>query len=185
LTISSWPPDPKPFEILNQTARKSKEATMLEDMPKSRANRPSKRIMQGVIPYLSLAGRVGEAAEFYVRNFGAIDVGKSPMKATPDQFAHLQLEINGGALMLSDHADDTPRSGPPMEHGHLQLVLADGREWFDRAVNAGCEIVTPFARQPWGDGHQNWGDNWGMVRDPFGILWVVLTPDPVLWEEAE
>jgi PhnB protein len=157
---------------------------MPNDSPQDQRDRPDDRVMQGVIPYLSLAGKAGAAADFYMKVFSAKDIGRVPMKAKPGQFMHLQLEINGSALMLSDQTDETPRSSSPMTHGHLQLVLPNGRAWFDRAVNAGCEVVTPFGRQPWGESRQTWGDEWGMVRDPFDILWVVLTPDPALWEKA-
>jgi PhnB protein len=146
----------------------------MNDAPQDRRYRPADRIMQGVIPYLSLAGKAGEAADFYAKAFAAKDIGRMLF---PDQpgFMHLQVEINGGALMLTDHVDERSETGTPLRRGHLQLVVPDGRAWFDRAMSAGCEAVMPFERQPW-------GDDWGMVRDPFGILWAVLTPNPALWD---
>ncbi|NJM83457.1 MAG: glyoxalase/bleomycin resistance/extradiol dioxygenase family protein [Tabrizicola sp.] len=146
----------------------------MDDIPHDRRYRPEDRIMQGVIPYLSLAGKAGEAADFYVKAFAAKDIGRMPFPDKPG-FMHLQLEINGGALMLTDHVGEGSPEGPPLARGHLQLVVGDGRAWFDRAVAAGCVSVMPFERQPW-------GDDWGMVRDPYGILWAVLTPDPALWD---
>ena len=53
--------------------------------------------------------------------------------------------------------------------GHLQLVVADGRAWWDRAVAAGCRVLAPYERQ-------FWGDDWGLLEDPFGIKWAVLQP---------
>jgi PhnB protein len=138
--------------------------------------RPEDRTMQGVIPYLSLAGQAGEAADFYMKAFGAKDIGRMPF---PDQpgFMHLQVQINGGALMLTDHVSEGSEQGTPLRRGHLQLVVPDGKAWFDLAVAAGCAPVAPFERQPW-------GDDWGMLRDPFGILWAVLTPGPRMWEKG-
>jgi PhnB protein len=153
---------------------------MDDDIPADQRYRSDDRIMQGVIPYLSLTGKAGEAADFYAEAFAAKDIGRVPIKDKPGQFIHLQIEISGGALMLSDHTDGAPRSGPPLTYGHLQLVVPNGQQCFDRAVSAGCEVVAPFGRQPWSEGGQTWGDDWGMVRDPFGILWVVLTPNPAL-----
>lgn len=138
--------------------------------------RPEDRIMQGVIPYLSLAGRAGEAADFYIRAFGAQDIGRMPFEDRPGQFMHVQVAINGGALMLTDHHEG-PMDGPPLRHGHLQLVVPDGAGWVARAIAEGCAEVVPFGPQPW-------GDDWGMVKDPFGILWAVLTPNPALWDKG-
>lgn len=135
--------------------------------------------MQGVIPYLCLAGRTGEAAEFYIRAFGATDIGRMPMPDRDGEYMHLQLAINGGALMLTDHVDMSSAAGVevPLTRGHLQLVVPDGKVWWDRAVATGCTVLAPFERQ-------FWGDEWGLLADPFGLKWAVLTPDPALWDKA-
>lgn len=150
----------------------------MTDIPADQRYRPADRIMQGVIPYLSLAGKAGEAADFYIRAFGAKDIGRMPFPDRPGQFMHLQVEINGGALMLTDdtRSTDAPYA-PPLTRGHLQLVVPNGADWMARAIEAGCEVVIPYGRQPW-------GDDWGMVRDPFGLLWAVLTPDQALWDKG-
>jgi PhnB protein len=149
----------------------------MNDTAQDRRYRPGDRIMQGVIPYLSLAGKAGEAADFYEKAFGAKDIGRMETPEQPGHYMHLQVEINGGALMLTDHVGEGSSDGSPLARGHLQLVVGDGKVWFDRAVAAGCEAVMPYGRQPW-------GDDWGMVRDPFGILWAVLTPNPDLWDKG-
>ncbi|HMO08702.1 MAG TPA: glyoxalase/bleomycin resistance/extradiol dioxygenase family protein [Paracoccaceae bacterium] len=140
--------------------------------------RPDPRVMQGVIPYLNLRGRAAEAADFYIRAFGATDLGRMAhdsvpgMPGTPGHLLHAQIEINGGALMMTDHMDaggDT--AAGPMPSGHLQLVVGDGRAWWDRALAAGCTEVMPFGPQPW-------GDDWGLMVDPFGIHWAILQPGP-------
>lgn len=143
-------------------------------------HRPDGRVMQGVIPYLVLDGRSGAAANFYAAAFGAIDLGRMPMDGAAGQFMHVQVEINGGALMLTDHGDPgaTGRGGPPLPRGHLQLVVPDGQVWWDRAVAAGCTVRAPFARQ-------FWGDDWGLLVDPFDIHWAVLTPGPQAAEGGE
>jgi PhnB protein len=75
--------------------------------------------------------------------------------------------------MMTDHMDPggPARTGPALPHGHLQLVVADGQTWWDRAVAAGCTVAMPYERQPW-------GDDWGLLRDPFGIHWAILQPGP-------
>jgi PhnB protein len=152
---------------------------MADDIPKDQRYRPEDRVMQGVIPYLALPGQAGAAADFYMRAFGAKDIGRMPMEDAPGRFMHVQVEINGGALMLTDNEMMSSAVGgtDPIPRGHLQLVVPDGQAWWDRAVAAGCTVVAPFERQ-------FWGDTWGLLSDPFGLKWAVLTPDPALWDKA-
>lgn len=150
---------------------------MSDAIPQDRRYRPADRIMQGVIPYLALAGQSGVAADFYIRAFAARDIGRMPLDGHPGHFMHVQVEINHGALMLTDHTSGEAQDGSPLPRGHLQLVVPDGQMWFDRAIAAGCTAVAPFQRQ-------FWGDEWGLLIDPFGIHWAVLTPDPALWDKA-
>jgi PhnB protein len=125
------------------------------------------RTMRGVIPYVGMDGRAAEAADFYVRAFGARDLGRLPGEE-PGRLMHCQVEINGGALMMSDmRGPDAPAVKP--QGFHLQLVVGDGDFWWDRAVEAGCKVVVPFEKM-------FWGDRWGMLEDPFGILWSVDEP---------
>ncbi len=150
----------------------------MNDIPADQRYRPDDRIMQGVIPYICLAGTSGAAADFYVRAFGATDIGRMPMEGKPGQFMHVQVAINGGALMLTDHTMSSVQPGEvPMPHGHLQLIVPDAQAWWDRAVAAGCTVMAPLERQ-------FWGDTWGLLADPFGLKWAVLTPDPALWDKG-
>jgi PhnB protein len=153
---------------------------MPSDSPADQTYRPDDRIMQGVIPYLCLAGQTGAAIDFYIKAFGARDIGRMPMEGKTDQYMHAQVEINGGALMLTDYTEMSSVDGgtDPIPRGHLQLVVPDGQAWWDRAVAAGCAVLAPYERQ-------FWGDTWGLLSDPFGLKWALLTPDPALWEKAE
>ena len=129
--------------------------------------RPDPAVMRGVIPYLGLRGKAGEAAAFYARAFGATALGNYPDPEKPGQFMHIQIEINGGAVMMTDHQSDGDAPSSGLSGGHLQLVVADGKGWWSRAIAAGCREVMPYERQ-------FWGDDWGMVEDPFGIRWAIL-----------
>lgn len=121
--------------------------------------------MQGVIPYLAMGGRAGDAIDFYMRAFAAEDAGRMPHPEGETGLMHAQVSINGGMLMLTDHTGDgTP---PSVNFGHLQLVVADGQVWWDRAIDAGCAVLVPYEKQ-------FWGDDWGLLQDPFGIKWAVL-----------
>ena len=126
------------------------------------------RTMQGVIPYLGMDGRSAEAADFYVRAFGARDLGRIPYEDEPGRLMHCQVEINGGALMMSDMSD--PKIGHQKPQGfHLQLVVGDGDFWWNRAIDAGCTVVVPFEKM-------FWGDRWGLFTDPFGLMWAINEP---------
>jgi PhnB protein len=122
--------------------------------------------MQGVLPYLAMAGRSAEAIDFHSRAFGSEDIGQMPL---PDGQRGL-MQINGGALMKTDHGMNpgtTERRTIQTDFGHLQLVVDEGRTWWDRAVAASCTVLEPYERQPW-------GDDWGLEQDPFGLKWAIL-----------
>lgn len=121
--------------------------------------------MKGVIPYLAMNDRAGEACDFYAAAFGAEDKGRMPRPDGQAGFLHVQVLINGGMLMLTDHW--TEKTPPSTGFGHLQLVVEDGSAWWERAIAAGCTAIAPYERQ-------FWGDDWGLLEDPFGIKWAIL-----------
>jgi PhnB protein len=131
--------------------------------------RPDASVMRGVIPYVGYGGRAGEAADFYARAFGASDLGRMPDAEHPERLMHAQVEINGGCLMLTDMGCEPGTDPGRLNRAHMQLVVEDGRAWWDRALAAGCTEVMPYERQ-------FWGDDWGLVEDPFGIQWAILQP---------
>lgn len=121
----------------------------------------------GVVAYLSIDGAL-KAAEFYGRAFGAEQAVVYP----PDEQGrtmHVHLYINGSSVMLGDfypehgHAKELPQAFS------MQLIVDDIHKWFDRAVAAGCETVTPPQKM-------FWGDVWGQVTDPFGVTWAFNQP---------
>jgi PhnB protein len=126
------------------------------------------RTMRGVIPYLSMDGKAGEAAAFYARAFDARDLGRLPGEQDPSRLMHCQIEINGGALMMSDMRGPGEPAVTPQGF-HLQLVVEDGDFWWNRAVEAGCKVVMPFEKM-------FWGDRWGLLTDPFGLTWAIDEP---------
>lgn len=129
------------------------------------------RIMQGVIPYLAL-DNAREAIAFYRRAFGALTHGDVAIMPGTERVANVSLVINGGVMMLSDTFEGMDQPAAKGGRGFtMQLVVEDGDLWWSRATEAGCEIVTPFAKQ-------FWGDRYGQLRDPFGIDWAINEPSP-------
>lgn len=122
----------------------------------------------GVVPYLTVDG-ANDAAAFYVKAFGAKEVHRMPAE-DGKRVMHCHLEINGGALMLADNFIEYGM-GPVQRTASyvMQLVLADGDAWWDRAIKAGCTERMPFAVAPW-------GDKYGQMVDPFGVTWAFNTP---------
>ena len=122
----------------------------------------------GVIPYLSFDG-ASEASAFYQRAFGAREIARMPGQ-DGKRLMHCHLEINGGALMLSDNFADMGM--PPVQRSGsytMQLIVADGDQWWKRAIDAGCKEKLPFAVAPW-------GDKYGQLVDPFGVTWAISSP---------
>ena len=127
------------------------------------------RLMQGVIPYLAIDG-AQNAIAFYRKAFGALMQGDVALMPGTERVAHASLVINGGVMMLSDTFPDMGQPAAKGGHGFtMQLVVLDGDLWWGRAVAAGCEVTTPFAKQ-------FWGDRYGALRDPFGIEWAINEP---------
>ncbi|HEX2884551.1 MAG TPA: VOC family protein [Candidatus Limnocylindria bacterium] len=127
-------------------------------------------------PYLTLQGNAREAMEFYrdvlggelvVTTFGEGGMSQGPDDA--DKVMHSQLETPAGfTLMAGDAVAGTP--GQPTSG--VQISLSGGPEadaeltgYWDKLAAAGT-VVEPLKAAPW-------GDKFGMVTDPFGVLWMV------------
>ncbi len=75
--------------------------------------------------------------------------------------------INGASVMLSDDFPEMAQSKVRDIGGFdLHLQVDDADAWFNRAVEAGCEVRMPLA-------DQFWGDRYGSLRDPFGVDWSI------------
>ncbi len=121
----------------------------------------------GVVPYLCVDGAV-KAADFYVKAFGGEIVGLNP----PDESGrtmHVHLYINGGSVMLGDGYPEHGCPVTPHQGYNLHQTLPDVDAAWKRAVDAGCEIVLPLQLM-------FWGERYGQVRDPFGVLWSLSQP---------
>lgn len=124
-------------------------------------------VLGGVVPYLNVDG-AGKAAEFYKRAFGAKEVARHPADEQ-GRTMHIHLHINGGSVMLGD---------PYPEYGHglkapqaftLHMQVDDLDAWWRRAVEAGAEVAMPLQVM-------FWGDRYGQLRDPFGVIWSLAAP---------
>jgi uncharacterized glyoxalase superfamily protein PhnB len=121
----------------------------------------------GVVAYLQVDGAL-KAAEFYRRAFGA-EVATAHPADDKGRTMHVHLHINGTSVMLGD---PYPEHGFPLEKAqgfNLTLMVDDIEAWWRRAIEAGATAVMPPA-------DMFWGDRYGQVRDPFGVLWAMNQP---------
>lgn len=133
--------------------------------PEAPAARPE--VLGGPVPCLIVDGAL-RASQLYQRAFDAREVGHIP----PDdrgRTMHVHLYVNGGSLMLSDAYPEHGCPLKPQQGYSLHMQVEDVQAWWRRAVLAGLEIVTPLQVM-------FWGDRWGQLRDPFGVLWSLGAP---------
>ncbi|HEY5148694.1 MAG TPA: VOC family protein [Mycobacterium sp.] len=123
------------------------------------------------------------AIDFYVKAFGAVEVGRVP---GPDgKLIHGAVQIDGATVMLADDFPEmnggksmTPKAlgGTPVT---VHLTVTDVETRFQQAVDAGATVVMPLE-------DQFWGDRYGVVRDPFGHQWSLGQPvREVSYEEIQ
>ncbi|HEV7714402.1 MAG TPA: glyoxalase/bleomycin resistance/extradiol dioxygenase family protein [Steroidobacteraceae bacterium] len=118
----------------------------------------------GVVAYLQVEGAT-RAAEFYSRAFGAEVAAAHPVD-DKGRTMHVHVYINGTSLMMGDAY---PEHGHPLQKAQgfsLMLPVNDIDSWWKRAIDAGCESVMPVQEM-------FWGDRYGQLRDPFGVLWAL------------
>ena len=128
---------------------------------------PKIPVKGGIVAYLCVEG-AQKASDFYQKAFAATQAHAYP----PDEQGrtmHVHLYVNGSSLML---ADAYPDYGHPWEKPQgftMQLVVDDIDTWWQRAVDAGMDVVMPIETM-------FWGDRYGQLRDPFGVLWAMNEP---------
>ena len=136
--------------------------------------------MMRLNPYINFEGRAREAMEFYrdvlggelqINTFGEFG---APEGTDPDGVMHAFLETpEGFALMASDAME-----GESGAAGGNIVISISGynddadkmRRYFER-LSEGGTVVTPLEKQMW-------GDEYGQLKDKFGITWMVDFGEP-------
>lgn len=121
----------------------------------------------GAIVYLSIDGAM-KAAEFYQRAFAGTLAALLP----PDEQGrtmHAHLYINDASVMLGDFFPEHGYPPVPPAAFNITLAVDDTDAWYERAVAAGCTPKVPVS-------DMFWGDRYGQVQDPFGIVWAINGP---------
>ena len=131
-------------------------------------------------PYISFADdQAKEAMEFYADVFGGDltlnTFGQYGDAEAPgaDRIMHAQLETPLGFTLMG--ADTAPGMGNPTTGDQITISLSgDDRDelrgYFERLADGGS-VTMPLEKQMW-------GDEFGMVKDKYGIDWMVdIAPD--------
>jgi PhnB protein len=125
-------------------------------------------------PYISFHDEARAAMTFYQTVFGgelAIDTfgqaNASDDPADQDKVMHSMLSTPGGLLLM---AADTPASQPFTPGDAFSISLSGDNDaelssLYDQLVQ-GATVLEPLATAPW-------GDRFGMLRDRFGVTWLV------------
>lgn len=129
-------------------------------------------------PYLSFRGQAREALDFYASVLGGTPTtttfAEGGMAAQfpgeEDLLMHGQLLTPIGLTLM---AADAPSSIPGEPGSAISVSLSGGGEGDDEKLAAyweglasGATIVAPYELAPW-------GDRFGMLKDKFGIDWMV------------
>ena len=117
-----------------------------------------------VAPHIVVRG-AAEAAEWYSRAFGAEERSRVPVPG--GKLMSVELRFGDTAVML---ADEFPEMGvlSPLSIGGTATVLNittdDVDALWQRALDAGAQVLSPLQDAFWGDRH-------GQLADPFGHKW--------------
>ncbi|KAF1029094.1 MAG: hypothetical protein GAK40_00646 [Burkholderia plantarii] len=138
-----------------------------------------------VQPYLFFGGRCEQALAFYGEALGAQvqmlmrfkDAPPNPDRpidpATADKVMHASVRIGESVLMCSD--GECNQASPQTHDGYsLSLnpaTLEDGQRVFNALAGGGGSVVMPF-------GPTFWALGFGMLRDQFGVHWMINVEDP-------
>jgi PhnB protein len=129
-------------------------------------------VQPSVTPHL-VVDNAAAAIDFYVKAFGAVELGRVP--GPEGKLVHAALQINGSTVMLNDDFPEmsggksmtpTALGGTPVT---IHLTVTDVDVKFQKAVDAGATVVMPLE-------DAFWGDRYGVVRDPFGHQWSLGQP---------
>lgn len=129
-----------------------------------------------ITPYI-IADGASAAIDFYKANFGATEVMRLP--GPEGKVMHAEFQIGDSRIMIADPFPDMGALSPGHFGGspqHLMIYTEDVDAMFNKAVEAGGEILRPLA-------DMFYGDRMGTLKDPFGHQWSIATHTEDVSEE--
>ena len=125
-------------------------------------------------PYLNFNGQTRAAMEFYETVFGG-ELTISTMgegagvtdPLTKDNIMHADLRVGNGIVIMA--ADDVGDAKSKSATNCSLSLSGDNKEelsGYYEALKEGGTVIEPLAQAPW-------GDTFGMLKDKFGVIWLV------------
>lgn len=133
--------------------------------------------MHTITTHLWFNGKCKEAIDFYKKVFGA-ELVEPPVKS-PDgkSIMHAMMKFGNSYFMMADALPGRWEQGPQQNAtASMWCYVDDCDDLYDRAVQAGCEIVEEMMDAFWGDRN-------GKVKDPFGHCWSFASQKWILTDE--
>ena len=110
-----------------------------------------------------------KAMDFYKKVFAAEEVMRMP--GPNGKIMHAEMRIAGCMFFLADDCGQGYTRSPREARTTtvtMTMYCLDADKVFDRAVKAGAKSVQPMQ-------DAFWGDRMGVVNDPFGHQWMLMT----------
>jgi PhnB protein len=145
-----------------------KAASKAKAAPRKRAAKPIPDGYHAVTAYLCIDG-AGAAIDFYRQVFGAKE--RLRMAAPGGKVGHAEIVIGDSAIMLADEFPEMGFFAPKPGVGlpvNMHLYVKDVDSVFQRAIEAGAEVIRAIE-------DKFYGDRTGSLRDPFGHIWHLAT----------
>ena len=142
-----------------------------------KAPKPIPDGMNTVTVHLWFNGDCKDALEFYQKIFGA-ELAAPPIP-TPDGkgILHAMIKFGDTNIMMADAWPGNWEQGPTNSaSASMWVYVEDCDAVFNRAVEAGCEILEEMMDAFWGDRN-------GKVKDLFGHCWSIASHKWILTPE--
>ncbi len=125
--------------------------------------------MTAITPHLVVRG-AAEAAAWYVRALDAEERSRVPLPN--GKLLTVELRFGDSVLRLADELPELDVLSPQAVGGTavvLHLSTDDVETFWQRALDAGAEVIHPLE-------DQFWGNRQGQIADPFGHRWNLSQP---------
>ena len=119
-------------------------------------------------PRLYVKG-AADAAEFYKRAFGALELGRAA--DSTGKIVSAEIKIGDSMISLSEESPAWRNYSPQSLGGATMLItlnVEDADTVWGQAISSGAKEVIPLEDQPY-------GYRQGRLEDPFGHFWIIST----------